>query len=59
MNGMSIWTADTTIIDTVNHDILLKRKLEMYGPGESAFALLHNYLTERTQKCNLQGMLSK
>ena len=44
--------------DTVNHDILLK-KLEMYGLGESALALLRNYLTDRTQKCNLQGMLSK
>ena len=44
--------------DTVNHDILLK-KLEMYGLGESALALLRNYLTNRTQKCNLQGMLSK
>ena len=44
--------------DTVNHDILLK-KLEMYGLGESALALLRNYLTDRTQKYNLQGMLSK
>ena len=37
--------------DTVNRDILLN-KLEMYGLGESALALLRNYLTERTQKCN-------
>jgi retron-type reverse transcriptase len=42
--------------DTVNHDILLK-KLEMYGLGESALALLRNYLTDRTKKFNLQGML--
>ena len=44
--------------DTVNHDILLK-KLEMYGLGDSALALLRNYLTDRTQKCKLQGMLSE
>ena len=44
--------------DTVNHDILLKQ-LEMYGLGESALALLRNYLTDRTKKCNLQGILSK
>ena len=44
--------------DTVNHDILLK-KLEMYCLAESALALLRNYLTDRTKKCNLQGMLSK
>ncbi len=44
--------------DTVNHDILLK-KLEMYGLGDSALALLRNYLTDRTQKCQLQDMLSK
>ena len=44
--------------DTVNHYILLK-KLEMYGLGDSALALLRNYLTDRTQKCQLQDMLSK
>ena len=44
--------------DTVNHDILLK-KLEMYGLGDSALALLRNYLTDRTQICQLQGMLSE
>ena len=42
----------------MSHDILLK-KLEMYGLGDSALALLRNYLTDRTQKCQLQGMLSK
>jgi hypothetical protein len=40
------------------HDILLKKR-EMYGFGESALALLRNYLTDRTKKCHLQGMLSK
>ena len=44
--------------DTVNHDILLK-KLEMYGLGDLALALLRSYLTDRTQKCQLQDMLSK
>ena len=44
--------------DTVNHDILLK-KFEMYGLGDLALALLRRYLTDRTQKCQLQDMLSK
>ena len=44
--------------DTVNHDILLK-KLEMYGVGDLALALLRSYLTDRTQKRQLQDMLSK
>ena len=44
--------------DTVNHDILLKR-LEMYGLGDLALAPLRSYLTDRTQKCHLQDMLSK
>ena len=44
--------------DTVNHDILLK-KLEMYGLGDLALALQRSYLTDRTQKCQLQDMLSK
>ena len=42
----------------MNHDILLK-KLETYGLGDSALVLLRNYLTDRTQKCYLQGMLSR
>ena len=31
----------------------------MYGFGDSALALLSSYLTDRTQKCQLQDMLSK
>ena len=31
----------------------------MYGLGDSALALLRIYLTDRTQKCQLQGTLSK
>ena len=31
----------------------------MYGLGDLALALLRSYLTDRTQKCQLQDMLSK
>ena len=43
--------------DTVNHEILL-RKFERYGFGNKALDLLSNYLTNRTQRCQLNGMLS-
>ena len=43
--------------DTVNHDILLQ-KLEMNGLGDETLALLRSYLTDRTQKCQFQDMLS-
>ena len=43
--------------DTVNHEILLS-KFERYGFGKKAVALLCNYLTNRTQRCQLNGMLS-
>ena len=43
--------------DTINHDILLK-KLERYGMGSSVLNLLRNYLTERTQMCSANGVLS-
>ena len=42
--------------DSVNHEILL-RKFERYGFGKKAVALLRN-LTDRTQRCQLNGMLS-
>ena len=37
----------------------LLKKLEMYGLGDLALALLRSYLTDRTQKCQLKDMLSK
>ena len=43
--------------DTINHDILLQ-KLETYGMGSSALNLLRNYLTDRTQICSVNGVLS-
>ena len=43
--------------DTVNHEIIL-RKFERYGFGNKALDLLSNYLTNRTQRCQLNGMLS-
>ena len=42
---------------TVNHEILLS-KFERYGFGKKAVALLCNYLTDPTQRCQLNGMLS-
>jgi hypothetical protein len=43
--------------DTVNHEILL-HKFQMYGFERKALSLLRCYLTHRTQKCQLEGMLS-
>ena len=43
--------------DTINHDILLK-KLERYGMGSPVLNLLRNYLTDRTQMCSVNGVLS-
>ena len=43
--------------DTVNHEILLC-KFERYGFDYKALDLLKNYLTDRTQSCQLNGMLS-
>ena len=43
--------------DTVNHEILLC-KFERYGFDYKALDLLKNYLTDRTQRCQLNGMLS-
>ena len=43
--------------DTVNHEILLC-KFERYGFDYKALDLLKNCLTDRTQRCQLNGMLS-
>ena len=43
--------------DTINHDILLK-KLDMYGMELPALNLLKSYLTNRTQMCSVNGVLS-
>ena len=43
--------------DTINDDILLK-KLERYGMGSPVLNLLRNYLTDRTQMCSVNGVLS-
>ena len=42
--------------DTINHDILTK--LERYGMGSAVLNLLRNYLTDRTQMCSVNGVLS-
>ena len=43
--------------DTVNHEIFLC-KFERYGFDYKALDLLKNYLTDQTQRCQLNGMLS-
>ena len=42
---------------TVDHQILL-RKLEIYGIKHHALALLESYLSNRNQKCQINGYLS-
>ena len=44
--------------DTVNHSILLS-KLYSYGVKGIAYELLSSYLENRTQKCAVNGVLSK
>jgi len=44
--------------DTVNHPILLS-KLYSYGVKGNAYELLSSYLDNRTQKCAVNGVLSK
>ena len=44
-------------IDTVNHDILLK-KLEFYGITGQAHDLLKSYLSNRHQKCQIDHFIS-
>ena len=43
--------------DTVDHNILL-RKLCCYGVNGNALQLLKSYLTDRTQRCYVNGVLS-
>ena len=42
--------------DTINHDILLKK--QRYSLGSPVLNLLRNYLTDRTQMCSVNGVLS-
>ena len=44
--------------DTVHHDVLLS-KLSLYGMQESAYDWFKSYLNSRTQKCVVNGSLSK
>ena len=43
--------------DTVDHQILL-RKLELYGAKGQALSFLNSYLSNRSQKCHINGFLS-
>ena len=70
MNGILTWTVayiqhscssrfkeSIRYCQPLNHEIIL-RKFERYGFGNKALDLLSNYLTNRTQRCQLNGMLS-
>lgn len=46
------------VSDTVNHPILLS-KLYSYGIKGNTYELLSSYLGNRTQKCAVNGVLSK
>ena len=43
--------------DTVNHGILL-HKLQLYGFEIRALNFMRDYLTNRTQRCQLKGLFS-
>ena len=43
--------------DSVDHNILL-RKLCCYGVSDNALQLLKSYLTDRTERCYVNGVLS-
>jgi hypothetical protein len=43
--------------DTVDHQILL-RELELYGMKGQALSFLNSYLSNRSQKCQINGFLS-
>ena len=43
--------------DTVDHQILLK-KIELYGIKGQALSFLESYLSNRNQKCQIQGSVS-
>ena len=45
------------VFDTVNHQILLG-KLELYGIKGNALLLVKSYLSEHSQKCQVNGFLS-
>ena len=43
--------------DTVDHNILLK-KLSCYGLKGKELSLMHSYLSDRSQCCSIEGMVS-
>ena len=43
--------------DTVDHNILLK-KLSCYGLQGKELSLMHSYLSDRSQCCSIEGMVS-
>ena len=57
LNG-SVFIDLKKAFDTVDHNILL-RKLYCYGVNGNALQLLKSYLTDRTQRCYVNGVLSR
>jgi len=43
--------------DTIDHKIIL-RKLSYFGADQATTRWVHSYLSNRTQKCNVNGNLS-
>ena len=43
--------------DAIDHQIILQ-KLKNYGIDENSLTWFHSYLTDRTQKCRVNGQLS-
>ena len=56
LNG-SVFIDLNKALDTIDHNILL-RKLCCYGVNGNALQLLKSYLTDRTQRCYVNGVLS-
>ena len=56
LNG-SVFIDFKKAFDTVDHNILL-RKLYCYGVNDNTLQLLKSYLTDRTQRCYVNGVLS-
>ena len=44
--------------DTVDHDQVLLKKLELYGIKGQALSFLESYLSNRNQNCQIQGSVS-